>query len=156
MCGRLMRRTSMKKYIYALPVLLMICWQGYAQDGRSKTRTALPPSVTGHYGVRNPSMENSLDVLLLPGGKVKIYLYASWIGSAETGNVNVGEIKSVVPFRNGRAVYESGQCRIYFRFVRSRAIVKQTERGGDCGFGLNVTATGTYRKRNGRTPKFDF
>jgi hypothetical protein len=155
MCGRLMRRTSMKKYIYALAVLLMICWQGYAQDGRSKSRTA-GAGVTGHYSVRNPSMENSLDVLLLPGGKVKIYLYASWIGSVETGNVNVGEIKTVVPFRNGTAVYESGQCRIQIRFVRSRAIVTQTERGGDCGFGLNVSATGTYRKRNGRTPKFDF
>lgn len=111
--------------------------------------------VTGSYSFRRPYAENSLEVQQLADGKVKIYLYASWIGSVANGNVNNGEFKTILPLRNNVAVYESGQCRITIRFNRKRAVV--TEKGTlACGFGLNVSAAGTYVKRNSRTPKFDF
>ena len=145
----------MRNIIFVWLALLLTCQLTYAQGRTTRARTG-SGNITGHYSVRNPSMENSLDVLLLPGGKVKIFLYASWIGSVALGNVNVGEIKAILPLKNRTAVYESGQCRITIRFTGNKAIVRQTERTSDCGFGLNVSADGTYKKRNGRTPKFDF
>lgn len=110
--------------------------------------------ITGSYRHRSRSAENSLDAMLLPGGRVKIYLYASWIGNAAMGNVRNGEVRATLPLRNNVAVYESGRCRITIRFTKSRAFVTQNE--ADCDFGLNVSAEGSYRKRNGRAPKFDF
>lgn len=113
-----------------------------------------PGNVTGSYRYRSPSAENSLDALKLPGGKVKIYLYASWIGNAALGNVRNGEVRATLPLKNNVAVYESGQCRITIRFAGRRAFVTQNE--NDCDFGLNVWAEGSYRKRTSRPPTFDF
>lgn len=133
---------------------MMAAFQILPAQNRTKTK-ASSGSITGSYSFKRPSAENSLDARLLPGGKVKIYLYASWVGSAATGNVNNGEIKATLPLKNNVAVYESGQCRITIRFDARRAIV--TEKGNsDCGFGLNVSAAGSYLKRSSRTPKFDF
>lgn len=143
----------MRNIIFVSLAFLLTCQLTHAQNRTTRT---VSRSITGHYSVRNPSMENALDVLLLPGKRVKIFLYASWIGSAAMGNVNTGEVKTILPLRNGTAVYESGQCRITIRFKGNKAIVNQTESNGDCGFGLNVSADGTYKKRNGRKPKFDF
>ncbi|HYY55778.1 MAG TPA: hypothetical protein VE842_00530 [Pyrinomonadaceae bacterium] len=135
----------------AFVVLLLI-------SGAVQAQNVKPGSgITGHYSTRSPSAENSLDALLLPDGKVKIYLYASWIGSVATGNVNTGEIRAILPLVNRRtALYESGQCRITIRFAGNKAIVRQSVPIGDCGFGLNVSADGTYKKRNSRRPKFNF
>ena len=139
-----------------LPLLFSVARPIQARSRRAP-KASSARGVTGQYRLRNRTTENTLDVLLLPGGKVKIYLYASWIGSAATGNVNTGEIKAVIPLRNGTALYESGECKITIRFVgRRRAIVEQVEKNGDCGFGLNVSAQGIYQKRSSRAPKFDF
>lgn len=42
-------------------------------------------------------------------------------------------------------------CLITLQFVKRTLAVEQQ---GDCGFGLNVTAAGTYRKVNARKPDF--
>lgn len=42
-------------------------------------------------------------------------------------------------------------CTITLKFRRNKLIVTQD---GNCGFGLNVTADGTYKKVNGNKPKF--
>jgi len=113
-------------------------------------------AVTGTYTIKNPSTENTLEAQALPGGRVKIHLYASWIGTVAPGQVNTGEIKEILALKNSTAVYESVGCRITIRFGGNRAKVQQTEKEGGCGFGLNVSASGTYRKRSRRVPKFDF
>ena len=144
----------MKRTIFILLLLLSASQFIYAQGGKPKAKSA-PDNVTGHYTLRNSSAENTLDALLLPDGKVKVYLYASWIGSVP-GAVNNGEIKTTLGLKNRVAVYESGQCKITIRFAGNRAIVKQTGSSIVCDFGLNVSADGTYSKRNSRKPKFDF
>jgi hypothetical protein len=131
----------------------MAAFQFVPAQGRTKTRSS-SKSVTGSYSFKLPSAENSLDAQLLPNGKVKIYLYASWIGSVSLGNVRNGELRETLPLQNNVAVYESGQCRITIRFTGRRAVVTQNE--NDCGFGLNVSAEGSYIKRSSRKPKFDF
>ena len=44
------------------------------------------------------------------------------------------------------------ECKITMTFDRARLVVKQE---GSCGFGLNVTADGTYRRVSRRKPTFE-
>jgi hypothetical protein len=145
--------TGLLKKLLPAALIMAAAFQIVQAQGGTKSRPSTE-SVTGSYRFRSPSAENSLDAQLLPGGKVKIYLYASWIGSAALGNVHNGELRETLVLKNNVAVYESGQCRITIRFSRLQAVVTQNE--NDCGFGLNVSAGGRYRKRSSRRPKFDF
>lgn len=150
-----LQRTASRPLILsflACAIFLFAAVSVQAQPGRARSGNA----VTGTYTIKNPSTENTLEAQTLPGGRVKIHLYASWIGSVAAGQVNTGELKEILILKNRTAVYESGGCRITIRFSGNRAKVKQTERQEGCGFGLNVSASGTYRKRNSRRPKFDF
>jgi len=146
----------MYKLIVATVILLTILQVASAQNINARKSKPAAVGVTGSYVLRNSTTENARDAQKLAGGKVKIYLYASWIGNAATGNVNNGEIKATLPLANNRAEYRAGACRISIRFTGNRAVVAQTGSDSDCGFGLNVSASGTYTKRSSRAPKFDF
>lgn len=145
-------KISLSKLMPAALLLLLPFIQLAAAQRRPGPAAA--SGITGSYRFRSPSAENSLDARQLPGGRVKIYLYASWIGNASLGNVRNGEVRATLPLRKNVVVYESGQCRITIRFEGRRALVRQNR--NDCDFGLNVSAEGSYTKRTGRTPEFDF
>lgn len=143
--------TRLLKKLLPAALLLLLAFQFVPAQRKIKPSSS---NITGNYRFKSQSAENSLEAQQLPGGKVKIYLYASWIGNAALGNVRNGEIRETLSLKNNIAVYEYGQCRITIRFIGRRALVTQNE--DDCGFGLNVLAEGSYVKRNSRTPKFDF
>ena len=115
-----------------------------------------PRSVTGHYVMRRAAFHNRLDVQQLPDGKIKFDLIALWVSQNNPDNVHNGEIQAVVSLENGVAVYEEGTCRIRMEFLPSRVRISESGEVGDCGFGVNVTAAGSYRKTDTKKPKFDF
>lgn len=145
--------TVLLKKLLPVALSLMAAFQLAPAQARTKRKPSRE-SITGSYSFRHPSAENTLKVQQLPGGNVKIYLYASWIGSVALGNVRNGELRETLALKRNVAVYESGQCRITIRFNGRRAIVTQNE--NDCGFALNVSADGTYIRRSRRAPVFDF
>lgn len=108
---------------------------------------------TGNYATRNGS---DLDAQLLPDGSIKFHLTAIWKSPVNREVIHFGEIQSVVPMKDNFAIYEKGQCKIVMEFLPSKVNVLQTGSDADCGFGANVNAAGTYRKRNSRVPAFDF
>jgi len=55
----------------------------------------------------------------------------------------------------GVAIYESGKCKISMKFTLNKVAITESVENGDCGFGVNVSAAGPYRKIAGK-PKFDF
>jgi hypothetical protein len=61
------------------------------------------------------------------------------------GPTGVGEFSMLSPFRNGKAVYggSSNDCLIR---IKVNAGEVQMEEKKSCGFGMNVTATGSYSK----------
>ena len=78
--------------------------------------------------------------------------FAGVYESATTANT--GEAHGVAHIEGDTAVLEprgTHGCRITLRFERTRLSVSQD---GDCGFGLNVTAEGTYRKKSRGKPHF--
>ncbi len=117
---------------------------------------AKPRIVTGHYRLRQNEFRNSLDVQQLPGGKIKFQLVALWVSYNNPENVHNGELRGIVTLDKGVAIYETGTCKITMRFTLNRVAITESDESGDCGFGANVTAAGSYRKINSRTPTFDF
>lgn len=69
---------------------------------------------------------------------------------------NVGAESGIAIIENDTAIFKpegvSDECKITMKFARARLIVTQQ---GTCGFGLNVTADGTYKKVSKRKPTFD-
>jgi hypothetical protein len=45
-------------------------------------------------------------------------------------------------------------CKITLKFSKPGTLIVTTENGLECGFGLNVSADGRYKKTSGAKPKF--
>jgi hypothetical protein len=82
-------------------------------------------------------------------------LQVEFSGTYESqGTANTGEAHGIARIEGDTALFEPrglGRCRITMKFVRAKLVVDQD---GACGFGLNVTADGTYTKKNRRKPHF--
>lgn len=129
-----------------------------AQENKSPTpqsnKAAL--KVTGSYRAPSKSAPNSMDVLELPDGKIKVHIVALWVSHYNSENVHNGELQAVVDRVGNAAAYKDDHCSITMKFTRTAVVVKQADEVGDCDFGANVTASGTYRKVSSRKPKFDY
>jgi uncharacterized protein YecT (DUF1311 family) len=82
----------------------------------------------------------TLTVRQLPKGAIKFSLSLMY-------KYNVGNAEGELPVRNDIALFTSPEpdypCRITMSFKKTKVKIEQD---GDCGFGLNVNATGTYMK----------
>ena len=83
-------------------------------------------------------------------------LRVEFSGAHETGtSVHTGEASGIARIAGNTAVFEprqAGRCRIEMKFERPKLVVTQD---GDCGFGLNVTAEGAYKRISRRKPRFE-
>jgi hypothetical protein len=73
-----------------------------------------------------------------------------WWGLGE-GPSGIGELSGTVPVRGNQAQYVSHEftdkkCVISMRFEPDKLEVEQTGTDNECGFGHNVTASGTYQR----------
>lgn len=71
---------------------------------------------------------------------------------------NMGQAAGEAAISGDTAVFKSselGACRITIKFLKPGTIVvDQDGVDADCGFGHNVTASGTYKKVSGKKPTF--
>jgi hypothetical protein len=140
-----------------LALLILLCTSLVAGGQSPEVTNAKPPrSVTGHYVMSRAAFHNRLDVEQLPGGKIKFDLVALWVSHDNPDNVHNGEIQAIVSLEKGVAVYQEGGCRIKMEFLANKVRISESDEVGDCGFGVNVTAAGSYRKTDTKKPKFDF
>lgn len=103
-----------------------------------------PVTVRGVTGTYHRSDDSSLEVLELPDGRIKFHLTAFHKGlNWKEYGPNLGEASGLVPLRNGTARYEDEVCKLRFQFGKDSVEIHQE---GDCDFGHNVTAGGSYRK----------
>ena len=96
-----------------------------------------------------------VDVEQLANGRIKFYLLALWVSHYNPDNIHNGELQATAILKGNTAIYEDENCQITMKFHRNSVTVTQSE-AGDCDFGANVTASGTYSKINSKKPKFDF
>ena len=95
---------------------------------------------------------NSIEVKSIGKNKLQIDFSLIWphlVGGEMSPHL--GETGGKATLKNDTAVFinkdEFGTCQITLKFVKPGTLVATQDSSGDeCGFGLNVTATGTYRK----------
>lgn len=114
-----------------------------------------PYSLTGTYR----SGRSEWRVLALGGNRLRVEFSGTWESSfrLESGErvVHEGEASGVVTLEGDTATLQNTECcRITLRFVGRRLIVNQTGSDIDWGFGMYVSADGTYIKRSNIPPRF--
>lgn len=109
-----------------------------------------PLSIAGKYEryYRGKPDNNSahITILELKDGKVHINGEALWVGNAETGNVNVGNLEGSFPLHGNTIHYTDGEaegCRLTLAFIPKGLVV--SDDNTRCG-GMNVSFDGQYRK----------
>lgn len=99
-------------------------------------------------------------VLALGGGKLRVAFNGIYAYTMRDGTpmANTGEAEGIARIQADSAVFHppgfTKGCRITLLFVRPGQLVVR-ETGGNCGFGSNVSTTGTYRKTSSRKPGFE-
>ena len=139
-----------------IPLLLLVFFLVSNAPAQTPSRAPRARNVTGHYHFHGSQMRNSLDVLQLRGRRIKLHLLALWVSPYNRDNIHNGELQGIIKLNGDTAVYEDQDCKVTIKFLATRAMVTQAQDVGDCYFGANVIATGTYRKLDSRKPKFDF
>jgi len=102
---------------------------------------------------------NKIRILALGKGKVRVAfdLLYPYMMSDGGPMVNLGNAEGTAEITGDTAVFASseGSCRITIKFARPGTInVSQEGTDADCGFGVNVTADGVYRKTSSKKPRF--
>lgn len=111
--------------------------------------------MTGTYDNRR----GQFSVQHLGGNKLRVHFEGSYyytVNGETTANTGIADGTATVRGNVATFVPQDGSaCSISMRFVGRKLFVKQTGSDADCGFGHNVTATGTYRKISSRPPRID-
>jgi hypothetical protein len=135
---------------------LLMLGASFIVSGQTPPAKKAKASISGHYVMRREEFRNRLEVQQLSDGRVKFDLLALWVSHYNPENVHNGTAQGIVNPSNGVAVYEEDGCRLKLEFFGPRIRISQSAGVGDCGFGANVTASGSYRKVDSKKPKFDF
>jgi hypothetical protein len=101
--------------------------------------------VDGHYERTGTGKdEASLDILQVGPGMIRLKGLAQWVGDAETGNVNTGDISGTAKLNRLKAHFENTDgCKLDILFQADGLKIENTDAA--CG-GLNVTFDGEYKR----------
>jgi len=154
------RRTSL-----TLTAIIFAAFSGGAVCAQSSRKNVSGAEVTGTFDHaftgKFKGSASEIRILALGKGKLKmafdlIYPFVDGVGQLEA---NSGEVDGVATIEADTAMFvsgDNGECRIRIKFVKPGLInVKQLGDSSGCGFGLNVSADGTYKKVSGTKPKFE-
>jgi hypothetical protein len=128
-----------------------------ASSGESDTLPS-PSAIGGQYKRLNARGKldyhsAEIDVQLLEDGRVRVQGDATWVGNANTGNVNTGEIEGTFVVQGNKVIYkDADEDACQFTITFGRDFLTVTGDNGKCG-GLNVSFDGKYKKFG--PPKFE-
>jgi len=147
--------------VFAFGSMMLFSGSLYAQNSRASVSGS---EVTGTFkmsflGKKYKDFSNDLEILALGGGKIKIAFDLVYPYTLQNGevSVNMGSLSGEASIKGDTAIYQSdeyGPCKITIKFVRPGEI-KVAQEEGICGFGHNVTASGTYKKISSKNRKFE-
>jgi len=102
--------------------------------------------LTGTWARAVDPDDSTIEVKELPGGKLRFAVMAIWKGPTwKEYGPHIGEIGGTADLHNGKAVFKDKEadCTLAMSFSGNKLKVKQE---GNCGFGANVYANGTYKR----------
>ncbi|HVF47098.1 MAG TPA: hypothetical protein VNA17_05985 [Pyrinomonadaceae bacterium] len=145
---------------FAFAAMMSLSFSTDAQTRASVSAAEVNGTFRMNFKGKFKDASNDIKILALGRGKIRVamdLLYPYTLSGGER-TANLGELDGEASIAGDTAVFESnefGNCRITIRFVRPGTIkVIQDAPVGNCGFGHNVSAGGTYRKVSARKPTF--
>jgi hypothetical protein len=131
-------------------LLIILAWDlaPLAQTVASGQTVVTASQVNGAWS----NKRNTFKVRALGNQKLRVEFSGSYEYVSQAGPmVNTGEGKGIAFIEGDTAIFKPDgaeeECRITMKFTGGKLVVTQE---GVCGFGLNVTAAGTYRKVSSR------
>lgn len=129
-----------------------------AESEKTQSAAKQNSSKTGTYKYKSGGAHNQISVQELEGNRLRVELYASYEYTVNGNlNANVGEARGIATLTGDAAILlpeETEGCEISLNFTGNKLIVKPKNEIKSCGFGLNVSAAGTYTKTSGK-PDFN-
>ena len=139
----------MKLFGVALLILASCC----AVLSQPKIVTAAQANGTYRY------RSNEIKILALGNNKLRIQMALAWEYKSPNGpTANVGTSHGEATIENDVAIFrpaETEDCTITIKFLPGNRISVSEDHMLNCGWGFNVSSTGTYRKVRAGKPKFD-
>ncbi|TMI71452.1 MAG: hypothetical protein E6H09_13275 [Bacteroidetes bacterium] len=147
----------MRSAIFSI-LFLLICQAGHSQTDYSGVYSFSYKPLFDPKGKR-PSKEEANDG---PSGGLSVLLvdkthYKFWLDVGKGWpNYHIGYINGIMTITGNRGIFKEKQdysdssCTLYFSFSAKSVSITQQGTDVDCGFGANVYADGTYKKRNAR------
>jgi hypothetical protein len=147
-------------------ILLLLIVSGSPAPGIAQRKAVTGAEVTGsfrsYFKGKYKGSYNEILIQALGRNKLKIemelvYLFevngelSANTGTASGEAVITGDTAVFVPDYAREA---NEPCRITLSFTKPGTLIVSTEHNPGCGFGLNVSADGTYRKTSSTKPKF--
>ena len=154
-------RKRLSTAAFAVLFLMVSSMAVSAQKGRasvpaSEVNGTFKMNFTGKF----KSFSNEVKILALGGGKLRVAMDLVYPYSMKNNEpmVNMGGFDDTFTIEGDIAkfVSDDGKCKFTIKFVKPGTIkVTQTGSDGECGFGHNVFADGTYLRTSGKKPKFE-
>lgn len=144
-----------------LAAMMALSFSADAQSRASVSAAEVNGTFRMNFKGRFKDSSNDIKILALGHGKIRVAmsLIYPYLLSGGERTAHLGSLDGEASISGDTAKYESnefGPCRITIKFVTPGTInVKQEGSDADCGFGQNVTSTGTYRKVSSKRPSFD-
>ncbi|MGI8495583.1 MAG: hypothetical protein ACR2L1_09775 [Pyrinomonadaceae bacterium] len=138
-------------------VVLFLCFLTVIETKSQTRKSVSGAEVTGTF--RDVS-GSEFKILALGRGKLRVGFSGVYNFKTKNGEpmANVGEARGKADISGDTAIFkpeETEQCTMILRFLPNRRL-KVTQKGVDaeCGFGVNVSADGNYKKISRAKPKF--
>jgi hypothetical protein len=132
-----------------------------AQSRKSVSAAEVNGTYRSYFSGKFKGSYNEIKILALGKGRLRVAfeLVYPYIDGASEESANMGTADGTATIEGDTAIfsrYEDGQCKITIKFVKRGTIeVAQSGTDGECGFGFNVNADGTYKKASSAKPKFE-
>ncbi len=156
----------MKSHFLILAIFALTAFGSVAASAQTGRASVSAAEVNGTFrytftAKKYKGSSSDIKIWALGGGKLKVgfeLVYPLIDGHGDL-SANIGQLVGEASISGDTAIYESqefGPCMITIKFVKPGTItVKQDGADTDCGFGHNVTASGTYTKVSSKKPKFE-
>lgn len=154
-------RKPLKFMIAGIFFLLFVCADAsYSQTRKAVGTAEINGTFRDYFDAASKRNFNEIKILSTGKNKLKVsfsLLYPDPAAGAD-GAGNTGSAEGEAVISGNTAIFsprDFQQCRITLKFVKPGQI-KVTQKGNDtdCGFGANVSATGTYKRVSAVKPNF--
>jgi hypothetical protein len=139
------------KILFSVLVTLILFISAFSQ----RTRIVTAVEANGTYR----SGRNEIKILALGHNKLRVQMHLTYEFKSQAGPMaNVGEAFGEATIENDTAIFhppDTQNCTITIRFLPGHRIKVAEDHTINCGFGLNVSSEGTYKKIKSGKPKFD-